>query len=86
MITNGVLSVGTAASRIDGRAAGSTLLTLHNNDNTHAIYLGGEDVTTANGLPVAKSERIQMVLYPLEQLYVISTQNNHTVSWIRQEN
>lgn len=86
MITNGVLSVGTAASRIDGRAAGSTLLTLHNNDNTDAIYLGGEDVTTANGLPVAKSERIQMVLHPLEQLYVISTKNGHSVSWIRQEN
>ena len=86
MITNGVLSVGTAASPIDGRATGSTLLTLHNNDNTHKIYLGGEDVTTANGLPVAQSERIQMVLYPLEQLYVISTQNGHTISWIRQEN
>ena len=86
MITNGIISVGTTPTRIDGRAAGSTLLTLHNNDNTHKIYLGGEDVTTANGLPVAQSERIQMVLYPLEQLYLISTQNGHTVSWIRQEN
>lgn len=86
MITNGVLSVGTVASRIDGRAAGPTLLTLHNNDNTDAIYLGGETVTTADGVTVAKSERIQMVLYPLEQLYVISTKNGHSVSWLRQEN
>lgn len=86
MITNGVLSVGTVASRIDGRAAGSTLLTLHNNDNTDAIYIGGESVTVANGVTVAKSERIQMVLHPLEQLYVISTKNGHSVSWLRQEN
>jgi hypothetical protein len=86
MITNGVLSVGTAASRIDGRAAGSTLLTIHNNDNTDAIYLGDENVTTVNGLVVAKSERIQMVLHPLEQLYIISTKNGHSVGWLRQEN
>jgi len=86
MITNGVLSVGTAASRIDGRAAGSTLLTIHNNDNTDAVYLGDENVTTVNGLVVAKSERIQMVLHPLEQLYIISSKNGHTVSWLRQEN
>lgn len=86
MITSGTISVGTAATRIDGRAAGSTLLTLHNNDNTDAIYIGDENVSHLNGLTVAKSERIQMVLHPLEQIYVVSTKNGHSVSWLRQEN
>ena len=86
MITNGRLTVGTTPTRIDGRAAGSVLLMLHNNDNTHALYIGDESVTTSNGLALAKSERIQMVLHPLEQIYVVSSQNNHTLSWLRQEN
>lgn len=86
MITNGTLTVGTTPTRIDGRAAGSVLLVLHNNDNTDALYIGGEGVTVANGVTIAKSERIQMVLHPLEQIYVVSTKEGHTLSWLRQEN
>lgn len=86
MITNGTLTVGTAAIRIDGRAAGSVLLILHNNDNTDALYIGDESVTTSNGIALAKLERIQMVLHPLEQIYVVSSKNGHTLSWLRQEN
>jgi len=86
MITSGILSVGTTPTRIDGRAAGSVLLTLSNNDNTDAVYLGDVDVTVGNGVPLLKLERLQMVLHPLEQIYVVSSKTGHTVSWIRQEN
>lgn len=86
MITHGVLTVGTAPSRIDGRAAGSTLLMLHNVDNTDALYLGGEGVTINDGLALLKEETVQMVLHPLEQLFVVATKEGHKLSWIRQEN
>lgn len=86
MITNGTLTVGTTPTRIDGRASGSVLLILHNNDNTDALYIGDESVTTSNGVALAKLERIQMVLHPLEQIYVVSSKNGHTLSWLRQEN
>lgn len=86
MITSGIISVGTTPTRIDGRAAGSVLLTLSNNDNTDAVYLGDASVTVGNGVPLLKLERLQLVLHPLEQIYVVSVKEGHTVSWIRQEN
>lgn len=84
MITNGQSSVGTVASAIDGAHANSAIITIHNNDNTDAVYLGGTGVTTANGLALQKEQTIQFELQPLEQLYAISAKAGHTISWLRQ--
>lgn len=82
MITHGTAE----PLRIDGRATGPTLLHIYNRDNTASVYLGDADVTTSNGFPLDKSGSMYFTLYPLEQLYLISSQNGHIVSWIRQEN
>jgi len=84
MLSNGRLSVGTVATPVDGVYQGYSNLTLHNDDNTDAVYIGGATVTTTNGLPLRKEETIQFEIAPLEQLYVISTKAGHSVSFLRQ--
>lgn len=59
-------------------------MTIHNDDNTDAVYIGGSAVTTANGLVLQKEQTIQFTLAPLEQLYAISTKAGHTISYLRQ--
>ena len=84
MISNGVTAVGTAATAIDGAWTNPSLITIHNNDNSDAIYLGGTAVTINNGLQLVKLESYQFQLQPLEQIYCVSSKNGHNVSWLRQ--
>lgn len=84
MITSGQITIGTAATLIDGLEVMPFRLQLHNNDNTDAVYLGGADVTTSNGLTVLKQESIQLVINPLEALYAVSSKVGHVVSWLKQ--
>ena len=84
MITNGWTSVGLTATPIDGVHTQPSSLTLHNNDNSTNIYLGGADVTITNGLLLLKQESYQFTLNPLEQIYAVSNQTGHVISWMRQ--
>ena len=84
MISNGQVAIGTVATPIDGVWQNPSLITIHNNDNTDAVYLGGTGVTTANGLKLLKEDSYQFQLQPLEQIYCVSTKLGHTISWMRQ--
>lgn len=84
MITSGQTSIGTAATAIDGASTNSTRLTIHNNDNSDALYIGNSNVTTTTGLQLLKLESYQFELAPLEQVYAVSTKEGHTISWMRQ--
>lgn len=84
MITNGQNSIGTVASAINGVWSNPSLMTIHNMDNTDAVYIGGETVGTANGLALQKEETLQFHLQPLEQLYAVSGKAGHRISWLRQ--
>ena len=85
MITSGQTTVGTAAPvQIDGSSVNPTYLTVHNNDNTKVMYLGGANVSTTNGLQLLKGETLQFTLNPGEALYAISADGNHVISWLRQ--
>ena len=84
MITNGWTSVGLTATPIDGVHNQPARLTLHNNDNSTNVYLGGPDVTITNGLLLLKEESYQFTLNPLEQIYAVSNQTGHVISWMRQ--
>lgn len=83
MITSGTQSVGTTAVAIDGVASGPSKIKIRNNDSTKTLYIGGPTVTTGNGLPVDKLVTIDFDLPAGEQLWMISTENGHTVSWLR---
>ena len=85
MITSGQATVGTAGPvQIDGSSVNPTYLTVHNNDNTKVLYLGGTGVSTTTGLRLLKEETLQFTLNPGEALYAISGSGDHVVSWLRQ--
>lgn len=84
MITNGHVSIGTAATALDGVWQNPSRITIHNLDNTDSCYLGNGTVTTANGLELMKQQTLQFDLAPLEQLYAVSTKTGHVISWLRQ--
>jgi hypothetical protein len=78
------MTVGTVATIIDGTFNSNFRLIVHNNDNTDAVYLGGEDVTTANGLQLLKQETLQLQMNPLESIYAVSAKAGHTISYLKQ--
>ena len=85
MITSGQVTVGTAEPvQIDGNSVQWTRLTVHNNDNTKVMYLGGSAVSTTNGLKLLKEETVQIDLAPGESLYAISASGSHVISFLRQ--
>ena len=85
MISSGQVTVGTAESvQIDGNSVQWTRLTVHNNDNTKVMYLGGSSVSTTNGLQLLKEETVQVDLAPGESLYAISASGSHVISFLRQ--
>jgi hypothetical protein len=84
MISSGQTSIGTAATAIDGVWANPSRITLHNADNTDAVYIGNGNVTIANGLGIEKLQTLQFDLQPLEQLHAVSGKTGHIISWLRQ--
>lgn len=84
MISNGRVTIGTAATPIDGVYNQHAHLTIHNDDNTDIVYIGGSAVTPLTGLTLRKEQTIQLTLAPLEQLYAVSTKAGHTISYMRQ--
>jgi hypothetical protein len=83
MITSGTQTVGTTAVAIDGIAASPHHMRVRNNDTTKTLFLGGSNLTAANGLPVAKLETIDFDMPAGEQLFMLSEGNSHSVSWLR---
>jgi hypothetical protein len=82
---SGNTTVGTVATLIDGVAWNNpVLLHIHNNDNTDAVYVGGPDVTTSNGLRLLKQDSLEITLHQANTVYCVSAKNGHTVSWIAQ--
>jgi hypothetical protein len=85
MITSGQITVGTASPvQIDGSSVNPIYLTVHNNDNTKVLYLGGTSVSTTTGLKLLKEETLQFTINPGEALYAISASGDHVISWLRQ--
>jgi len=84
-ISSGQPTVGTAAALIDSSEAMPFKLMVHNNDNTDNVYLGNSDVTTENGLTLAKSERVEFTLYPGVRIFAVATKSGHIISWLKQK-
>lgn len=84
MISSGQVTVGTAASLIDGLEVNPFRLHIHNHDNTDAIYLGSSNVTTSTGLKITKEDSIELIINPLEALYAVATKQGHVISYLKQ--
>lgn len=83
-ITTGQMTVGTVATQIDGTSNSNFRLHIHNMDNTDTLFIGGEDVTTSNGLGLPKLDSLELELYPLETVWVVSPKAGHQVSYMKQ--
>jgi hypothetical protein len=53
-------------------------------DNTDVIYIGGEDVTTANGLGLFKLDSLELNCYAGERIFAISSKSNHLITYLKQ--
>jgi hypothetical protein len=83
-ISSGTVSVGTVASIIDGTSNSNFRLIIHNNDNTDAVYLGGPDVSVANGMKLDKGIILQLEMNPLESVFAVSGKAGHIISYLKQ--
>ena len=83
-ITTGQLAVGTARVQIDGSSVSDWRLHIHNMDNTTAVYIGNETVTTANGFSLFGKDSVEMQCYPNEHVFVVSSKGNHEISFLKQ--
>jgi hypothetical protein len=82
-ISSGQVTVGTTRVQIDGTSASVYRLHIHNSDNQVNLYLGGSDVTTANGLILEKTDSTEIQVSPGDSVWVVSSSNNHLVSYLK---
>lgn len=84
-ITSGQISAGTTRQQIDGTSTNPFRLHIHNNEATTTLYVGNQDVTIDNGLRLESKDSLEIQMNPGESIYIVSTTNNHDVSWLRQD-
>lgn len=83
-ISTGQLIVGTTPVQIDGTSTSNYRLHIHNMDNTENIYIGNGDVSITNGLALPKMDSLDLVCYPGETIFVVSSKSAHQISWLKQ--
>jgi hypothetical protein len=80
-ITNGSISVGTAATLVSHAGVNPGTLHISNLDNTDTVFVGGATVTTTTGHALPKSASEDFDIYPSQSFYAISTKSGHSVSF-----
>ncbi len=84
-ISSGTQVIGTTRSQIDGNSVHWVTLHIRNNEDTKTLYVGNNDVTVGNGLPIDKLSTQHFEIPPGESLSMISDSGTHSVSWLRIE-
>jgi hypothetical protein len=82
-IESGRITVGTTPVQIDGVGVSPIRIYVHNEDNTKTIFIGGSNVTIANGFGLNKLESKDFLLFPNQSLWVVSDSSGHTISYLR---
>jgi hypothetical protein len=77
------LTVGLTAARIL-EAENTNRHVYFHDDSSHAVYLGGSDVTTSNGLHIPKNALLEMFIPADEELWAVSGNADQTVSILYQ--
>ena len=80
-ITNGSVSVGTAATLVTHGAVNPSHLHLSNLDNTDTIFLGGATVAVNAGHTIPKNASEDFVIYPGQSMYAVSSKTGHSVAF-----
>jgi hypothetical protein len=83
-ITTGQLTVSQTALQIDSTSSQNWQLHIHNNSGTTALYVGGDSsVSSSTGLQLQAQDNMELHLNPGDTIWVISTTNNHSISWMK---
>lgn len=82
-IITGQMTAGTVALQVDGMSVSPAQLYIHNMDTTKSLFIGGADVTIANGFAIDKSSTQDFLVYPDQGIYVVSDSGSHLISWMR---
>lgn len=83
-ISSGQTVIGLTATPIDGASPNPSRIHIHNNDQQQNLFIGGEGVTISTGLVIPKEDHLELILNAGEQLFGVSSQGGHIVSWLRQ--
>jgi hypothetical protein len=83
-ISSGQITVGLTPTLIDGTHNSDFKLTIHNMNNDDGIFIGGPNVTLANGMQLLKLETLQLEMAPSSQLYAIANKENLKLGYLKQ--
>jgi len=81
-VRSGQLTVGTAATEIPATCVMPFRLEIKNLDQTDDVYVGNGDVSTTTGMRLAKEERLEFFLAPLDTVSVVATKAGHQIAYI----
>jgi hypothetical protein len=84
LINSGQVTVGTVATLVDGTSTSDFRLTIHNMNNDDGIFIGGPDVTIANGMQLLKLETLQLQMSPMSELYAVANKANLKLGFLKQ--
>lgn len=80
-INNGLIAVGTAATLITHAGTMPGTLHISNLDNTDTIFLGSAGIEVNSGHALFKSTSEDLVMYPGQSMYAVSTKTGHSVAF-----
>jgi hypothetical protein len=83
-ITSGQVTVGLTATLVDGTSTSDFKLTIHNMNNDDGIFIGGPNVTIANGMQLLKLETLQLDMSPMSELYAVANKANLKLGFLKQ--
>ncbi|NDD72599.1 MAG: hypothetical protein EBZ52_05445 [Actinobacteria bacterium] len=81
-ITNGAITVGTAATLITHAGVNPGSLHVSNLDNTDTIFIGNGSVAVNAGHALPKSASEDFAIYPSQSMFAVSSKANHAIAFI----
>ena len=80
-MTNGAITVGTAATLVSHAGVNPGTLHISNLDNTDTVFVGNASVAVNAGHALAKSSSEDFAVYPGQSMYAVSTKAGHAVAF-----
>jgi hypothetical protein len=80
-MVNGNIAVGTAATLVSHAGVNPGILHISNLDNTDTIFIGGATVVVNAGHALPKSASEDLVMYPGQSIYAVSSKTGHSVAF-----
>jgi hypothetical protein len=84
LISSGQVTVGTVATLVDGTSTSDFRLTIHNMNNDDGIFIGGPNVTIADGMQLLKLETLHLQMSPMSELYAVANKANLKLGFLKQ--